>query len=185
MSEAKFIAFKYTQAHCDEAREIARYFGQTKHPNHTGGDSRARGMLAEIVFTQVFSLAMPDRQFRQDYKLGPHLINVKSNHCRVYPKTTYDVRVLLCDLVRLDHRGIDFVFVQLSFEMPVAYIVGWLSVREFVDRSRLVREGEPCAFGKCRTDMRVLRIDGLNPMDTLQTDGNLFTGEFCLPLDDQ
>jgi hypothetical protein len=138
-------------------------------------------MLAEIVFAEVFGVARRDKQFRQDFIVGDHLINVKSNACKVYPSTRWEVSVFRCDLPQFDQRGIDLVFLKLSFKPPIAYIVGWLSLIEFTREARLICKGDEFLSGTCHDDTFALRIDMLNAIATLRKDGNIFAGEFCLP----
>jgi hypothetical protein len=179
----RFIEIMHTAEQRAQAWEKALSFNDAllKNPNHAGGDSRARGMLAEIVFCAVYALAFSDKFFRQDFILGEHLINVKSNHRRTHPKLSYDVSVVCCDLPHIN-SGIDLVFVHLSFDTPTAYIVGWLPLSTFIKTSRLVKRGERLGRNKCFADTRVMTIAELESMDDLRTDGDLFAGEFCLPL---
>jgi hypothetical protein len=182
------IAFEHTAQHRAHARELARWWDESrlKHPNHMKGETRAQGMLAEIIFAEVFALAFVDKQFRQDFRFGARIINIKSNHCRFFPLPHYEVGCVTCDLPSLNLAGFDLVFVMLSFQTTTAYIVGWLPLSVFIEESRLIKKGERL-FGKriCETDCRRIQIEQLNTMDTFHHDGELFAGEFCLPLSKQ
>ncbi len=160
----------------DQLHAIAKANGfddaKLKNKNHVGGRSRERGMLAEILFAKAFALAFNDKQFKQDFVLGSHLINVKSNHSKTYPMPWYRASVVVCDLPRLD-RGIDLVFVHLSFDTEIAYIVGWMPLTKFVNESTKLKHKN--------VDWRFVTIDQLLPMSELKPDGDLFAGEFCLP----
>ena len=187
------ISFEHTAEHDEKARELARWWDESrlKHQNHMKGETRAQGMLAEIIFAEVFALAFVDKQFRQDFRFGARIINVKSNHCRVPPQPFYEVGCVCCDLPDLNLAGFDLVFVMLSFDTTTAYIVGWLPLSVFVTQARRIKTGEVLFRGRdgvnviCKTDSFRIRIEHLNTMDTFHHDGELFTGEFCLPLANQ
>lgn len=163
-----------------EAEQIAAGFGKTTNPNYFGFEARVRGCLGDIIFPRAYPCATKYITFAHDFFLNGRIINVKTGHCRGVPQSCYDVNVLCRELPRLDNIGADLVFAKLTLEHNPAYLVGWMTLREFCSRAQLVHAGAKWHGLTYQKKSLVLTIDQLNDMTTLDEKGP--TGVFeCQP----
>jgi hypothetical protein len=136
------------------------------------GTARLQATIGEHCFSKAFPEAVDvhtQGDMSRDFIIGNLSVDVKTHHVRVgWIKSSYWCSIEV-DRIHPNFNGV-YVWAFIDSNFSKLALVGWISVKEFMEKSVLEEAGSELYGGKgtLKGSRRKIRIRDLNEMDHLR-----------------
>jgi len=124
------------------------------------GERNIVGLLGE----EIYSIHAPKSELHDlydyDFTINERKVDVKTRILTHPPKPEYEMAILL---TRPDQDVDFYVFCGVHDSFAYGWLIGWLSKKDFLEKSKFIEAGSPMPQGgKYRSNSHVINIKDMN-----------------------